>query len=518
MGRADDEENVDPMRFFMIPMLLGLIGLFYHTYRDSKNAFAVFVLFFMTGLAIILYLNQPDPQPRERDYSYVGSFFAFAIWVGLGLPAMLQLAKEKLGENKAIAYAGLLVSLFAPSIMLAKDYHSHNRTGNYLAWDYSYNLLNSCEPNGLLITNGDNDTFPLWYLQEVEGIRKDVRVINLSLLNTPWYIKQLKYQEPKVPIRIPDQTIEQIEGLVYRPWKPTKIKIPVSKSLQKKEYQEKIQQMKPLVDVTKLPVDTSGYIEFEVKPTLMNYSLRVQDYLFMHILQQNHWKKPFYVSLTVSDDNQLGSLTQYRRVDGLVYKITSQKGWRMNPDLMEKNILEKYKFRGLNDNSVYIPMEHKSLISNYRNIVYQLNEYFIRSGQMDRAQRLIKKFVSEVNLDNFPIHSWQAKVWEYLNIVGVGVYPAKKLETYIEELAGSQKMNDPFNLERGIMYSINSAYYNSPYFEDYFMLLMDKYSKDKVKLGQVVSSYKTYLEKQKLEKEKIDQKLNELKEKYNLTS
>lgn len=503
LGRADDEENVDPFKFYMLPMLLGLIGMFYHFSRDSKNAFSIFVLFFMTGLAIILYLNQPDPQPRERDYSYVGSFFAFAIWVGLGLPAILQLLKERIGESKAAGYIALVISLFTPTVMLAKNYDSQDRTGNYLAWDYSYNLLNSCEPNGILITNGDNDTFPLWYLQEVEGIRKDVRVVNLSLLNTPWYIHQLKTKEPKVPITLSDKMIDQIEGLVYRPWKTKKIRIDVPKALQKAEYKEKIKQMAPLKDMTTLPADTMGYIEFQVKPHLMNYSLRVQDYMFLHILTENKWKRPIYVSLTVSDDNQLDELRNYRRIDGLVYKITTQRGWKMNPDKMETNILTKYKFRGLNDRSVYIPLEHKSLISNYRNIIYQLNEYYLRSGQIKKSQRLIKYLVSHVDLDYFPLRHWQPKMWEYLNITAAGVYPADSLLHFAARLAKIQNANDPYVIENGIMYNINALYYNSPYFRNFYEKMIDKYRSDKRKIDEIWRYYKQYLRNRKTDPDSI---------------
>jgi hypothetical protein len=146
----------------------------------------------MTGYAIILYLNQDDPQPRERDYSYVGAFFAFALWIGFGASAALDWVAQKAKESKG-AVIGVLAALLvlSPGIMLARNYSMNDRSGNDVAWDYSYNMLMSCGPNGILFTNGDNDTFPVWYLQEVEGVRKDVRLVNLSLLNTGWYIKQI---------------------------------------------------------------------------------------------------------------------------------------------------------------------------------------------------------------------------------------------------------------------------------------------------------------------------------------
>lgn len=183
-------------------LIFGIIGMIYHFTRDPRRAFSVLILFIVTGLAIILYLNQYDPQPRERDYSYVGSFFAFSIWIGIGCMALFELCiylfnlvKEKTTDNSIALIPIIPISLALLIIMpinhLIRDYHYHDRKGNYAAWDYGYNLLNSCEPYSVLFTNGDNDTFPLWYVQEVDNVRPDVRVVNLSLLNTPWYINQI---------------------------------------------------------------------------------------------------------------------------------------------------------------------------------------------------------------------------------------------------------------------------------------------------------------------------------------
>ena len=183
----------------------------HHFYRDPKRALALLALFLATGFMIIVYLNQYDPQPRERDYSFVGSFFAFSIWISIGVAGLLERIKEFISNESALRYitsGTIAIILFAmPFTMGYTDYREHDRTGNYVAWDYAYNMLNSCEPNGIIFTNGDNDTFPLWYIQEVEGVRKDVRVVNLSLLNTPWYIEQLKNQEPKLPLDLKDSHI-----------------------------------------------------------------------------------------------------------------------------------------------------------------------------------------------------------------------------------------------------------------------------------------------------------------------
>jgi hypothetical protein len=195
------------------PLMLGLIGFVYQFARDKTGWLIVFSLFFLTGYAIIIYLNQDDPQPRERDYSYVGAFFAFALWIGIGSAAAIEwiIDKVKAVDSRrpvALATTGILL-LASPVMLLARNYQMNDRSGNDVAFDYSYNMLMSCAPNGILFTNGDNDTFPVWNLQEVNGIRRDVRIVNLSLLNTGWYIKQLKHREPTVPISFSDSYIDR---------------------------------------------------------------------------------------------------------------------------------------------------------------------------------------------------------------------------------------------------------------------------------------------------------------------
>jgi len=218
VGQDGDYQGarVDISKFYALPLLLGLFGLAHHVSKDRRRALVVFTLFLMTGYAVIIYLNQNDPQPRERDYAYTGSFYAFALWIGIGAQGLLAYASRWFkGKNNLPRVALVLALLFVaiPMNMFAKNYRMHSRAGNFVAWDYSRNILETCDPGGIIFTNGDNDTdndtFPLWYLQEVEGVRKDVRVVNLSLLNTGWYILQLKHQEPKVPMTFSDDYINR---------------------------------------------------------------------------------------------------------------------------------------------------------------------------------------------------------------------------------------------------------------------------------------------------------------------
>jgi len=367
-----EEANVDFFQFILpFPFLLGIFGLYYHFNKDKQKALAVLALFLFTGLMIVLYLNQDDPQPRERDYSYVGSFFAFAIWIGIGATALmesianLKLKKTKLAQNLTFVAGGLLL-LALPVNVLVANYHEHDRSGNYVAWDYSYNILQSCEPNGIIFTNGDNDTFPLWYLQEVEKVRKDVKVVNLSLLNTPWYIKQLRNVEPKINIGpLSDETINNISLM---PWQKRTVKIspPPDSFFNSPEHPE----LKKFGNNPKnLPP-----MEWEVEPTLTfgkQGFLRVQDIMVLQILEANRWERPIYFATTVSPDNKLG-MDNYMQMDGLGFRVYPQKVSRVDQEKLRYNVFNVFKYRNLNNPKVYYDDNVTRLIGNYRSAFLQL--------------------------------------------------------------------------------------------------------------------------------------------------
>jgi hypothetical protein len=392
VGMDKNERDWSASQLFAIPFLLGLLGIYWHFKNDKKHALAVLALFFMTGLAIVLYLNQPDPQPRERDYSYVGSFYAFSIWIGLGYAGLMELIrgnkkkkKDDLVEQSNTLPVIVFIVLFivSPILLLAKNFDTHNRSGRFIAWDYSYNMLQTCEPNAILITNGDNDTFPLWYLQEVDSIRRDVRIVNLSLLNTGWYIQQLRDLEPKVPIGISDTELAKL-GLV--PWKKRQVTLAIPKSAGENfasEYQKKFQDM---------PITAPEKITFEVEPTLntpYGSVLRVQDYMILRILNNNKWRKPVYFAVTVAKSNMLGELQEYLRMDGLALKLVPYKNWKISPENLERNLTEVYQYRGLQDPSVYYDKNILGLLQNYRTAYLQVSEFYARSKDMAKVNSLM---------------------------------------------------------------------------------------------------------------------------------
>lgn len=382
------EDGVDWSQFgFPLPFLFGIYGMIYHFKRDPERAWSVFALFFMTGLAIIFYLNQDKFQPRERDYSYVGSFFAYSIWIGIAASGffdkIFSFIKDK-NIASSVSMGAFIIMLFVPAIMLSSNYHSHDRSGNYVAWDYSYNILQTCEPNAVIFTNGDNDTFPLWYLQEVEGIRKDVMVVNLSLLNTNWYIRQMRDARSGDTkfIRLSDNQIRAQDPVGKNPvdgkplflrvdrWKDTPISVPVNGD----------------------PKNAEGKISWTLKPTLGGGGIRVQDLMVLHIIQESNWRIPIYFAVTVSPSNRLG-LEKYLQMEGLAFRLRSHKVPSVNYEKLADNLMNVvndstwskeyspgYKYRNLNNPDVYLNPNIQKLLQNYRSAFLQLG--------MERFRRL----------------------------------------------------------------------------------------------------------------------------------
>ena len=403
MGANSREDGVHWSQFGLpLALIIGLIGMFYHGSKDQRMSFSVMSLFLLTGYAIIIYLNQDDPQPRERDYSYVGSFFAFSIWIGAGVSAIGEFIEKKIGDtnlrNRLLSIMLVLVIAFMPGVMMSVNYHSHDRSGNYVAWDYSYNILQSVGPNGILFTNGDNDTFPLWYLQEVENVRKDVAVVNLSLLNTPWYIKQWKEARPENTkfINLSDNQVDAITSRLQR-WEEKKVQVPVNND----------------------PKNDQGYIEWNLKPTFAGQALRVQDIMILRIIKDANWKVPIYFAVTVSQSNRIG-LDSYLDMQGLTFQLKSHKTEPVDQDMMYKNLMTQigpdnwstgfdisefrsdvneeninwsrdyqpgYMYRNLGNEKIYYNDQIIRLLQNYRSAYMQLAVTYYMDYQKEKRKK-----------------------------------------------------------------------------------------------------------------------------------
>ena len=411
---------------FGIPFLLGLIGIFFHFRKDWKMASVFMIMFILMGYLTAFYQNQQQPQPRERDYFYVGAFFVYAIWIAIGLRGLIDLAADKIknaSARNAVTYAILGAGIvFVPVKMLQANYFTHDRSRNWVPWDYSYNLLQSCAPNSVLFTNGDNDTFPLWYLQDVEGVRRDVKVANLSLLNTNWYIKQLKNNDPykvgTVKIRLSDGQIDQIQPVR---WNATKVNVPLPKPGVSGSYSDIMQKL-GLTDTASI---NQGAISWTMNGTIVNgQAVRVQDLMVKEIIEANNWERPIYFAVTCSEDSKIGS-SDYLRMEGMAFRLVPQKRVA-NQEFVEPNILAAnlkeavgyskdyqpgFKFRGLNDSTIFFDDNHTRMVLNYRNAFLRLSIYHLSNGNKDLAVKVLDDMESKMPLKLFPM--------EYFRVAGI---------------------------------------------------------------------------------------------------
>ena len=419
----EDMKN-DPSRnrYFLLPLLLGLVGFLWHFNRDVRNWWIVLLLFIMTGIAIVVYLNQYPNQPRERDYAYAASFYAFTIWIGLGVLALFEVLRKLTGE-KAGAITASLLTIAVPALMGAENFHDHDRSGRYLARDVAFNYLNSCAPQAILFTNGDNDTFPLWYAQEVEGMRTDVRVCNLMLLNTDWYIDQMKmeaYTSKPLPVSLPKKLyydgVNNQVAVYERVKEPATAKevidfIESDSDVSKlKLYGEDIYYIP--TRTIRIPVDSakviaSGtvkpedagkivpYIDIKLKSSwILKSQLMVID-----ILANNNWERPIYY-VTGYHDDALG-LEEYFQLEGLAYRLVPiksiNKSWfeygRVDTDILYDNVMNHFVWGGANDPDVNIDYYHKRTLTVVRaRLIYaRLASELAARGDKTRANEVLDR-------------------------------------------------------------------------------------------------------------------------------
>ena len=433
-----------------IPLLLGLLGIYFHFRKDWKTASIFMVLFIFMGYLTAFYQNQQEPQPRERDYFYVGAFFVFAIWIGIAVRALSDIVIEKVTQQNAQRFAVIgLLALgvgFVPAKMLHANYFQHDRSLNFVPWDYAYNLLQSCEPNAVLFTNGDNDTFPLWYLQDVEGVRRDVRVVNLSLANTSWYIKQAKNLEPhgaeKVAMRFTDAQVDQLQPIQFD---GADISVPVPLSVFKE------------FGITDTSITNRLAMTWRKNPTV-NYgginAIRVQDMVVREIIESNQWRRPIYFAVTTGDDSKIG-LTDFLRMEGMALRVVPFKqtpGVEFlnepvhreqlfnEPEGYNVNYQPGFKFRGLNNPNIFFDENHERLTQNYRNSFIRLALYYAAQREdtkvietLDMMESKIPRSVIEMDhrllFDVGNVYRQAGAIEKYLEIAkDVEVYALKALE------------------------------------------------------------------------------------------
>jgi len=412
-----------PIRFFALPLLFGLIGLFFHFKRDPRMALVYLIMFLLMGVLAAIQQNQQEPQPRERDYFYAGSFMVFALWIGLGAFSLIEwLARQKM--KTTISAAVIAASfLLVPLNMAIGGWKLHSRAGNYLPFDYSYNILQSTEQNAIIFTNGDNDTFPLWYIQDVAGVRRDVRVVNLSLGNTLWYVDQLKNRQPwgseKIPLSFADDSLQGLDetdprALSYDFGEPMEIAIPVRREI-----------LEQYTNDPQILADGHMRFTFTGKPfrkveDKMFHIFRVQDKLILDILRETKFERPVYFSNTVGSDAFTG-LEGHFRVEGMAYRICPVRQGGRSGESIEMNITEQclmnidnsdnfskepkygFKFRNLNNSSVYYDEVHRRLMHTYRQLYFLLADNYLANGDKDKAIKALDMMNEMISYTQFPM-------------------------------------------------------------------------------------------------------------------
>ena len=430
--KANKGHNV----FYCLPLLLGLIGLFWQAWRGQRGIrqfWVVFFLFFMTGLAIVLYLNQTPQQPRERDYAYAGSFYAYAIWCGLGVLAIYDMLKKKIkGNDVAVAGVVGVACLLVPIQMASQTWDDHDRSGRYTCRDFGQNYLMTLQDKGnpIIFTNGDNDTFPLWYNQETESVRTDARVCNLSYLQTDWYIDQMKrpaYDSPSVPITWPridfcsgtNDYIEVKPGMkqqlleFYRDYPqearaafgddPFELKNVLKYWVRSKDSDTHIIPTDTLyITIDKEAVRRSGMMmACDTIPDRMVISLAGKraiyknDLMMLEMLAQCNWERPLYVATTVGSDNYMNLGDNFVQ-EGLAYRITPFNtkvpgAKNFDTEKTYNNVMNRFKWGGLDKPGLYIDETVMRMCYTHRHLFATLAMQLIAEGQNAKAEKVLRK-------------------------------------------------------------------------------------------------------------------------------
>lgn len=430
--------------YYGLPLILGLLGMVYqYTKKKKENpnagvqSFVVtFTLFFMTGLAIVLYLNQTPLQPRERDYAYAGSFYAFCIWVGLSVPAIVELCFKKLNPTIGAAIATVLGLLGAPVLMASENWDDHDRSGRYTCRDFGQNYLLTMAPNGVIFTNGDNDTFPLWYNQEVEGVGEDQRVANLSYLQMGWYVDQMKrdaYKSKALPISLHPkdymngrmdyaEIVDLNDGKPMELSQANKILVENDVNIRRRILRDPSQKFwfyparNLFMNVNRNEVLSNNVVSEKDKENIvpvMNMGfgegkryLGKQEIFILDLLANNHWERPMYFATTVGKESFTG-LNDYLQLEGMAYRIVPVKkhpfeaGERVNTDVMYDNMLHKFKWGGIAENpDIYLEENNLRMTSTLRLMFLRLVEGLVSEATQATSKRDYCEVLSWALSDN----------------------------------------------------------------------------------------------------------------------
>ena len=429
-------------KYYFLPLILGLLGAFFQYNRNTKGKkdfWVVMLLFVLTGLAIVVYLNQTPMQPRERDYAYAGSFYAFTIWIGLGVLAVAEGIRKFTPASVSAGLATVICLIAVPTLLASENWDDHDRSGRYTARDFGRNYLSTCEPNAIIFTNGDNDTFPLWYNQEVEGFRTDVRVCNLSYLQTDWYIDQMKrraYKSAPLPISMEHEKFEGSNRNVTYLMEDPRIKgaIELKKAINfvanddpRTKYDAHNGEPLPYIPSKKLTytIDSAQVVEQGVvKPenadliidsmdiNLNRQYLGKDELMILDMIAHNNWERPIYWAVTVGHNKHL-NLSKYFQLEGFAYRLVpikteNEQGGavgRVATNTMYDNMMNKFQWGNMNDPHVYLDENNQRMCLNIRNNFSRLAGALISEGKKDSAVQVLDRCLEVIPGEKVP-HSY----------------------------------------------------------------------------------------------------------------
>ncbi|MDG5801006.1 DUF2723 domain-containing protein [Marinilabiliaceae bacterium ANBcel2] len=430
-------DNPARNKYYLLPFILGLIGISFQLksgVKGKRDFWTVMMLFLLTGLAICIYLNQTPLQPRERDYAYVGSFYAFSIWIGLGVLGIAKGLKKYLKGRPAAITATALTFVLVPLNMASDNWSDHDRSDRTIARDLAYNYLNTVGENGIIFTNGDNDTFPLWYAQEVEGIRTDVRVCNLSYLQTDWYIDQMKrkaYESDPLPFSLEKEQyltgtrdvvylIDRVQGHADLKEAMRFLASDSERTKRIPDYHERLDHLPSKTftlksDSAKLIengfvneryanlIEPEMIINLDDKERILKNEMMVLD-----LMAHNDWDRPVYYAVTVGSEVYAG-MQDYFQLEGFGYQIVpiraeTEQGiyGRVDTEAMYDNMMNKYKFNGWNDPDVYLDENHRRMGLNIRNNLSRLATALLDEGEEERAREVLDKTIEVLPTSRIP--------------------------------------------------------------------------------------------------------------------
>jgi len=508
---SDVKNNKGRNTYYFLPLILGIIGLVFH-FKKDKNDFYILLLFFaFTGLAIIFYTNPKPFEPRERDYAVVGSFYIFAIWVGFGVLALFEKLKE-FANHKMVAISVSIIALLAvPTLMASENWNDHDRSNRYTSHLNAKAYLDSCDPNAILFTIGDNDTFPLWYLQEVENYRTDMKLINTSLFATDWYIDQMKrktYEADPIPSQLTHDKykwgtldvayfFEEVQEMNFPQLKDSVVDIEFFMKWIESEnsityfdldddgIDEKVLPSKKIrIPVDKEAVLKNGIVAQKDSALIVPYidieigsSLTKNRILMLDILANNHWQKPIYFTGGAQAKEEYIWLKDYLQLDGMTFKLVpihtpNQSNFfemgRINSDIMYKNVMN-WDWRNITDDNIYLDPETRKNSVTYRNNMERLARVLISEGQNEKAKEIL-----DISLEKMPVNKFghYSMLISYIDLYYL-LNEKEKARTLIAEL--------------NKVFQENLTYY-SQFDESYFGMIEDELQRSLLMYDQIIKT------------------------------